>query len=40
MAGPWGTLPAGPVVATTEAEEDIDGGPHGGRYRWVWSSHH
>jgi hypothetical protein len=27
MAGPLGVLPVGPVVATTEVEEDVDGGP-------------
>jgi hypothetical protein len=33
MAGPCGVLPASPTVATTVAEEDIDGGPLGGCYR-------
>jgi hypothetical protein len=27
MAGPLGALPMGPAVATTEVEEDVDGGP-------------
>jgi hypothetical protein len=30
-----GVLSAGPVAATTEVEEDIDGGPLGGWYRQV-----
>jgi hypothetical protein len=31
MVGPLGVLSISPVVATTEAEEDIDGGaPRGG----------
>jgi hypothetical protein len=32
---PRGALPVGPAVATTEVEEDVDGGPLGGRCRWV-----
>jgi hypothetical protein len=30
MAGSWGALPVGPAMATTEVEEDNDGGPPGG----------
>jgi hypothetical protein len=30
MAGPLGALSVGPIVATTEVEEDVDGGPLGG----------
>jgi hypothetical protein len=33
---PWGALSAGPAASTTEVEEGVDGGPHGGRCRWVW----
>jgi hypothetical protein len=29
-------LPAGPAASTTEVEKEVDGGPHGGRCRWVW----
>jgi hypothetical protein len=35
MAGPWGALPMGPAVSTTEVEVDIDGGPARRRCRWV-----
>jgi hypothetical protein len=30
MVGPLGALSAGPAAATTEFEEDVNGGPHGG----------
>jgi hypothetical protein len=35
MAGPCGVLPMGPVVATNEVVEDVDGEPPEGCYRWI-----
>jgi hypothetical protein len=35
MADPLGALSIGPAASTTNVEEDVDGGPPGGRYRWV-----
>jgi hypothetical protein len=35
MAGPLGALSAGPTASTTDVEDDVDGGPLGGRCRWV-----
>jgi hypothetical protein len=36
MVGPLGALPVGPIVTTTEVEEDIDGGPPRAHCRRVW----
>jgi hypothetical protein len=35
MAGPLGVLLVSPVAATTEVEEDIDGGPPRGCYQYL-----
>jgi hypothetical protein len=40
MVGPLGALPAGPVAATTEDEEDVDGGPPRGTIGGSDSGHH
>jgi hypothetical protein len=36
MVWTLGALPAGPTASTTEVEDDINGGPPGGRCHWVW----
>jgi hypothetical protein len=35
MVGPCGALPVGPTASTTEFEDDVDGGPPGGRYQQI-----
>jgi hypothetical protein len=35
MADPLRVLSVGLAAATTEGEEDVDGGPLGGGYWWV-----
>jgi hypothetical protein len=35
MAGPLGAVLVGSTAATTEDEEDVDGGALGGRCWWV-----
>jgi hypothetical protein len=35
MACHLGVLPTGLATSTTEFEDDVDGGPPGGPYRWV-----
>jgi hypothetical protein len=40
MAGPLGVLSVSLAVATTEAKEDVDGGPPGGASGMSGSSHH
>jgi hypothetical protein len=35
MAAPLGALLAGLAASITEVEDDVDGGPLGGCYRWV-----
>jgi hypothetical protein len=40
MAAPLGVLAECPTAATTEVEEDIDGGAPGGSWPESGSSHH
>jgi hypothetical protein len=40
MVGPLGVLLVFPAAATTEVEEDVDGGPLGGAAIISGSSHH
>jgi hypothetical protein len=40
MAGPLGVLLVGPAAATTEVEEDVDGGPLEGVVGGSGSGHH
>jgi hypothetical protein len=40
MVAPLGVLPVFLAVATTEVEEDVDGGPPGGAASIPGSSHH
>jgi hypothetical protein len=40
MADPMGVLPVGPVVSTTEVEDDVNGGPHGGTTGVSGNIHH
>jgi hypothetical protein len=40
MTGPLGVLLVFPAAATTEAEEDVDGGPPGGAVGISDSGHH